>query len=352
MLRATTFAAASVIALSDVPPPNYAMLWEGWKQTNQKYLPSDSNGVDTEERYRFGVFRKNVDVIYAANREGNSFTVGVNKFADLTNAEFASKYLGYKVPNATELYGGAPYLGEHVLTEEPPASVDWTTQGAVTAIKDQGQCGSCWTFSATGALEGAWKIAGHDLISLSEQQIVDCDHSLLPPTMGCNGGSMGAAFSYVEKSGLCLEESYAYEAATKSCRASQCSDGIPKGGVTGWKGLAPIGRVIPASLKTMMSAVAQQPVSVAIEADKDVFHFYTGGVVTGDCGSMPDHGVLVVGYGTDASLGAYWRIKNSWGADWGEEGFVRIARGKGGKGECSVLNSPSYPVVPKVGVVV
>lgn len=219
----------------------------------------------------------------------------------------------------------------------------------MTAVKDQGQCGSCWIFSAIGSLEGAYQVARGKLVSLAEQQILDCDHSILPPTLGCSGGSMGPVFNYAKGNSVCTEQSYPYTSGTTgkggTCASSKCTEGLPKGAVTGWKGLAPVGKIIPASLKDMMSAVAQQPVSVSIEADKDVFHHYSGGVVKGSCGSMPDHGVLVVGYGTDAKLGDYWKVKNSWGADWGEAGYVRIARGVTWRGECAILNSPSYPIV-------
>merc|ERR1711957_907179 len=168
--------------------------------------------------------------------------------------------------------------------------------------------------SAVGGLEGAYTKATRNLVALAEQQVLDCQHSLFPPTLGCSGGSMGPVFNYAKSHDMCKMDSYQYEAKKGTCQMSKCTVGVTKGTFTGWKGLAPVGKLIPASYKAMMSAVMQQPVSVSIEADKDVFHQYTSGVVTGACGQMPDHGVLVVGYGTDPKLGDFWKIKNSWGA--------------------------------------
>jgi len=300
------------------------------------------------EAGRKQIFTANVDFIAEENAKGHSYVLSINKFADMTHEEFVAERLGYQMPAASALYEGAPFLGNHSWNGEAlPSSVDWSSKGAVTPIKDQGQCGSCWTFSATGALEGAYQIASKSLVSLSEQQVVDCDHGFLPPTLGCGGGSVSAVFKYARANALCSEASYPYEAKNGKCRSSGCTKAWAQGRVSGYKGLAPVARLIPASLQSMMSAVAQQPVSVALEADQKVFHFYKSGVVTGACGQMPDHAVLVVGYGTDASLGDYWKVKNSWGADWGEAGYVRITRGSApvGRGECAILNSPSYPVI-------
>merc|ERR1712080_44130 len=202
-------------------------------------------------------------------------------------------------------------------------------------VKNQGQCGSCWSFSTTGALEGAWEIATGKLVSLSEQQFVDCDTK----DSGCQGGLMDYAFAYAEKNAICTESSYKYTATDGTCKASTCTTGIPKGGVTGFKDVAADDE------QALMDAVAQQPVSIAIEADKSVFQLYASGVLTGRCGSSLDHGVLAVGYGTESGQ-AYWKVKNSWGSSWGDEGYVKIFRGKSGAGECGILaGPPSYPVV-------
>merc|ERR1712232_719606 len=243
-------------------------------------------------------------------------------------------YMGYKQPANT--WGELAYLGRHNYTGRAlPDSVDWTTKGAVTQVKNQGQCGSCWSFSTTGSLEGAWEIASGKQVVLSEQQFVDCDKV----DEGCNGGLMDNAFKYAEQNALCTEESYSYKGRAGTCRATSCTVGIPKGGVTGYKDVA------KDDMNALMEAVAQQPVSIAIEADLPTFQLYKSGVLSGICGANLDHGVLAVGYGTDAGKD-YWKVKNSWGATFGEEGYIRLLRGKSGAGECGLLSGPpSYPVV-------
>jgi len=262
----------------------------------------------------------------------------VNEFAHMDPDEFANHYFGLKRPE--KIWGDAPKLGTHVYSGAPLAdSVDWTTNGAVTDVKNQGQCGSCWSFSTTGSLEGAWQIKTGQLISLSEQQFVDCDQV----DHGCQGGLMDHGFAYAENNAICTEDSYPYQAKKGTCQKSSCSTGIPQGGVTGYKD------VDSDSKEALMEAVQQQPVSIAIEADKSVFQLYKSGVLSGMCGSTLDHGVLVVGYGTDASSGKdYWKVKNSWGPTWGMEGYILLQRGKpgAGSGECGILSGPpSYPVV-------
>jgi len=198
----------------------------------------------------------------------------------------------------------------------------------VTAVKNQGQCGSCWTFSTTGGLEGRWKVASGQLVSLSEQQLVDCDKR----DSGCGGGLMETAFSYEQGVAVCTESSYRYTARAGSCRASSCSTGIPRGGVTGY-------RKVSRSASALMSALQEGPVSVAVDAGK--FQSYRSGVLTGRCGTSLDHGVLVVGYGTAGGTD-YWKVKNSWGSSFGEAGYIRLSR----SGDmCGILDDASYPVV-------
>jgi len=303
-------------------------MWSDFKNTYEK----NYNDNDVES-LRFATFKQNVDYIYETNAKKLSFTLGVTEFADMTNDEFKAVYMGYGKPANT--WAELPHLGTHTYSgEELADALDWSAKGAVTPVKNQGQCGSCWSFSTTGAIEGAWQVATGKLVSLSEQEFVDCDDG----DSGCKGGLMDRGFSFAEKNGLCTEASYPYKATQGTCQKSSCTVGIPQGGVTGYKD------VTSNDMQAMMSAVSKNPVSIAIEADKMTFQLYRGGVLSENCGDQLDHGVLLVGYGTDGGKD-YWKVKNSWGATWGESGYIRLLRGKGGSGECGLLKQASYPVV-------
>merc|ERR1711981_355132 len=217
---------------------------------------------------------------------------------------------------------GLPNLG----TDESPASaaaIDWTTKGAVTPVKNQGQCGSCWAFSTTGGLEGAWQLSSGNLVSMSEQQFVDCSKQ----NSGCNGGLMDYAFSFAEGTAVATESSYAYTARDGSCKSS-FTTAIPQGGVTGYSDVS-------TSASALKSALNAGPVSVAIQADQSVFQQYTGGVISSGCGSNLDHGVLATGYD-----GNTINVKNSWGSSWGVSGYVKIDAS-----QCGITTSASYPKV-------
>lgn len=286
---------------------------------------------DSEYATRKAIYEENMKFIEAENAKGNTFTLGETQFTDLTNDEFKALYVnGYKAPE--QMLGELPYLGEHEVVGEVAASVDWVTSGAVTPVKNQGQCGSCWSFSTTGGLEGAWQISSGSLTSMSEQQFVDCDHS----SMGCNGGNMNTAFSWAKSENVCTESSYPYTAKDGSCKTS-CTTAIPQGGVTGYKSVGSL--FFKATKEKMQSAIQQQPVSIAIQADQTSFQHYNSGILSGACGTQLDHGVLAVGY--DSSAG-YWLVKNSWGSSWGEKGYVRITDSGN---ECGVLSQPVYPTV-------
>jgi cathepsin L len=288
------------------------------------------NGND-EYATRKAIYEENMKFIEAENAKGHSYTLGETPFTDLTNDEFKAKYVsGYKP--ASEMLGDLPYLGEHEVTASTGA-VDWTTKGAVTPVKNQGQCGSCWSFSTTGGLEGAWQISTGQLTSMSEQQFVDCDTS----SMGCNGGSMATAFSWAKSQAIATEASYPYTAVDGTCKTSGLSTAIPAGGVTGYKSVGSL--FFKATVASLESAIDLGPVSIAIEADQSSFQHYTGGVLDSGCGTSLDHGVLAVGY--DSSAG-YWKVKNSWGSSWGDNGYIKLAQAGN---VCGILNQPVYPTV-------
>merc|ERR1712087_1096434 len=225
-----------------------------------------------------------------------------------------------------------------------PTAIDWTDNNGnyVTPVKNQGQCGSCWSFSTTGAIESRTAIAnkqtGNDIVTLSEQELVDCSGSY--GNQGCNGGLMDDAFKYIQKAqGLCSEQENPYTAKDGTCVASSCG--------TRYDAISSYSDVTPDSFASMEEAVAQGPVSIAIEANQLAFQFYSSGVFTGNCGTQLDHGVLAVGYGVDGSQ-KYWKVKNSWGASWGMNGYILICKEcqkNGDKGECGILMQPSFPIV-------
>jgi len=284
----------------------------------------------TEYDYRNSVYDANVKKIRAHNRGNNTWAMTVNKFADLTGPEFKRLFVsgGFRKTKRNLRYD---------LPQGLPASVNWTDVGVVSPVKDQGQCGSCWAFSTTGSAESAWALANNTLVSVSEQQLVDC--SVKQGNQGCNGGLMDYAFQYIiDNKGLTSEAAYPYTATgPNTCVAS----GKPR-----VLTISSFSDVPVDSEPALLAAIALQPVSIAIEADQSVFQFYKSGVMNQACGTNLDHGVLAVGYG---SLGGndYYIVKNSWGLDWGMRGYILLGRGAkfNPKGQCGIQMAASYPVV-------
>jgi len=300
-----------------------------------------------ERAERFETFKENLEYIHQQNAQGST-KYAPNAFTDMKWTEFRADYVGgVEAPAPSDVWGGLPYLGAYQKTNVTlPASIDWMAKGAVTPVKNQGSCGSCWSFATTGSLEGAAQIATGKLVSMSEQQFVDCSIA----NHACKGGIMDTAYEYAEKHAICTEESYPYKAEQGECmddthHGKTCVVALKAHEITGFHD------VDPGDEQAMMEAVAMGPVAVAIEADQKPFQFYDGGVVVAECGHKLDHGVLVIGYGTDTKNGTetkYWTIKNSWGPAWGEGGLIRIKRGEsldGPTGECGVLSMPTYPKV-------
>lgn len=286
-------------------------------------------------------YANNDDIIEAHNAKNLSYTLGHNQFSHMSQDEWREYVkLGLKrpeAPTAAEIHQAPADVSSL------PASIDWEALGAVTPVKDQGQCGSCWSFSTTGALEGAYFNKNKKLVSFSEQNLVDCDNFKNGGTdMGCNGGLMDHAFNWVAKNGgICTEADYPYVSGTTktagTCNQSSC---------TKVAGVAPQSHVDVAtnSDEALMSALTIGPVSVAIEADQSAFQLYKSGVFTAPCGTNLDHGVLAVGYGTMNGVD-YYKVKNSWGPNWGSNGYIYLQRGVSQKqGQCGILSGPpSYP---------
>jgi len=308
--------------------------WAGW----QKFLALESArerhnlySSQAEHNKRFEIFKENMDKIKKHNEGGHSWTMGITQFSDMTPQEFKD-YVAcgtFKHKQSKIVHEASAGL------VNTTASIDWVAKGAVTPVKNQGSCGSCWAFSTTGAIEGRYFVAKGELNSLSEQDLVDCSTQ----NSGCNGGLMDYAFDFVEgNNGLCSEDDYPYTAfAHWRCKEDGCSKEDP---ITDYQDVA-------ASTAALESACNNGPVAIAIEADQNSFQQYRGGVLTAKCGVSLDHGVLLVGYGTDGS-DDYWKVKNSWGEDWGESGYIRLCRNcnaNDGKGQCGLLLSASYPIV-------
>ncbi|KZV18481.1 hypothetical protein F511_20123 [Dorcoceras hygrometricum] len=281
---------------------------------------------------RFKVFKKNVEFIEHSNSQGTrTYKLGINEFADLENHEFRSTRNGYKKFPHKKSFTSFRYEG----VKDVPESIDWREKGAVTGVKDQGQCGSCWAFSTVAAMEGVNQISTSKLISLSEQELMDCDRT--NDNQGCEGGLMEAAFKFIVKNkGLTTESDYPYKGTDGTCNSQKEASSAVK--ITGYED-------VPADDESaLLKAVANQPVSVSIDASGAFFQFYSGGLISGDCGTNLDHGVTAVGYGKTENGTKYWLVKNSWGADWGEAGYLRVERGVEAKqGMCGIAMQACYP---------
>jgi len=292
---------------------------------------------EAEHAHRFAIFKKNHEFVNSHDAEARGFTVELNKFADMSNAEFVGFFNGLDISvNPKPVTARLPVILETgSKVSDIPKTWDWRTKGAVTGPKNQQQCGSCWSFSATGAVEGAWFLAGHALVSLSEQNLVDC--SVPQGNMGCNGGLMDSAFQYIiQNNGIDSEASYPYTATgPNSCKFKKADIAAT---------ITNLYDVVQYDEQDLLKAVYHTPTSVAIDASNQSFQFYSSGVYNEPACSETDldHGVLAVGFGTESGKD-YWLVKNSWGHSWGMEGYIRMSRNK--NNQCGIATAASYPVV-------
>lgn len=305
-------------------------VYEAWLAKHGKSY----NALGEKER-RFQIFKDNLRFIDEHNAENRTYKVGLNRFADLTNEEYRSMYLGTRTAAKRRSSNKISDRYAFRVGDPLPESVDWRKKGAVVEVKDQGSCGSCWAFSTIAAVEGINKIVTGGLISLSEQELVDCDTSY---NEGCNGGLMDYAFEFIiNNGGIDSEEDYPYKASDGRCDQYRKNARVVT--IDGYED------VPENDEKSLEKAVANQPVSVAIEAGGREFQLYQSGIFTGRCGTALDHGVTAVGYGTENGVD-YWIVKNSWGASWGEEGYIRMERdlATSATGKCGIAMEASYPI--------
>lgn len=289
-------------------PESVIQAYQTWKVKNKRLYTSQKED-DTKLQVFYGNYKK---VIEHQRNESRTWDMGFTEFMDLTAEEFKEKYLNLKVNLTQDNVVELPTVG---LQD----GVNWVTQGAVTPVKNQGQCGSCYTFSATGALEGLAFISGRGLQSFSEQELLDCTGNF--GNNGCHGGWPRNNFKFVMSYGIMNENQYPYQGYQYQCRYSQGNYRISN-----------YADVPAGNLQQLAAAVSRQPVSIAVDASN--WQLYTGGVLT-QCGTNLDHAVLLVGYTSQ-----YWIVKNSWGPGWGSQGYIYL----GGGNTCGLANAASYPI--------
>jgi len=292
----------AVVAVAGLSEVEYQTQFTSWMSTFSKTYSHE------EFFHKYNTFKSWVDFVAAHNAANHTWQAGINQFSDLTPAEFQAQYLtGLDVNPADTV------VTAENLEVADAADVDWRDKGAVTPVKNQGQCGSCWAFSAVGIVEGWGFITGTKgtLNNLAEQQLVDCAGSY--GNQGCNGGWHDKAVDYLADGGSCLQTDYPYTGRDGSCKKT-CKPVVkPNKSVKGTTEAA------------LAAAIAVGPVGVAVDASGG-FQSYHSGVFSGPCGTQLNHAILAVGAASSPSK--YWIVKNSWGTTWGNKGYIFMAQGK------------------------
>lgn len=290
----------------------------------------------------YQTFEENYNFVAAESLQGRTYILKLNRFADIAWPDIQRFNFGL-AGNPRIVNDGDLHIHTHSDSVELAAVVNWVEKGAVTQVKDQGACGSCWAFSSTGALESAYQIATGNLTELSEQELVNGTNGM-SLNAGCDGGWMFTAFVFVKENGLATEESVPYTSYYgtgdgPSLYLDNALMGVPQGFVTGYSWVTETGI-------SLMSAINDQPVSVAIEVSSMSFMLYSDGVLSQpDCGTNVNHAVLAVGYDTDSDQ-SYWLIKNSWSADWGDDGYIKLEMDSSQKYDtCAIAAYAFYPIL-------
>lgn len=307
-------------------------LWTSWKLRHNK-----GYGVG-EDLARFGIFLENYQMITKFNAENANTKLALNKFADLTSEEFSALYASDLLTSQKSIRQSRETKSQKVANL--PEYVDWREAGAVTPVINQGQCGSSWATPITGTIEALYKVKTGQLKALSIQQLLECDTQ----SYGCNGGFLDKGFEYIAKYGIETESDYPYTAQNGTIGKCQYDHTKANFNVSiGYKNIQ------YRSSDSLKAALVQSPVATPIEADDQVFQFYSAGVITKGCRAIyVNHGAFTVGYKTLGGIEAFI-LKNSWGQEWGQKGYAYISTDEsvnGGLGNCGILSGPIAPIPP------
>ncbi|KAI3699746.1 hypothetical protein L2E82_44242 [Cichorium intybus] len=314
-----------------------SVMFERWRSHHKM------ESISAEDKMKqYKNFKHNLEIVHSTNKANKPYKLEMNRFAGMHFAEFKSKYTGFKAAAPPKIKPGKKYVTReewpwdfkyrNVNASDIPPSIDWRANGAVTPATDQGDCGSCYAFAVVATVESLYAIRTKQLIALSPKEILDCCNC-----GGCDGGRTHDAMMYiVQNNGLTTEKNYPYKPVFETCSVKKENDVAVK--IRGYE------QVPFNHEQSLMAAVANQPIEVSIECEEP-FMLYKGGVMTAPCGTSTSHSVAAVGYGTEPDGTQFWILKNSWGPEYGEKGFLRILRGVPEKeGYCGINTGPHFPV--------